>query len=179
MSSDMKSISKQTSIQQISHSGTNRGLMLNWYKKLQQRRIMHTLASRHFHRYHMLLGGLVVCISSITGGTGFGLSQLESKFTTIAMALSSMVVAALSAIQHFCTFEIKSSKHHDVAEDFENLIRETQITLRKEITEQNLKDVKSEFNCIVERAPIMPTFIANKYCDLQIDDGDGTELLDC
>ena len=99
-------------------SGEKRKILLqNWFKKTQMRRIMHTVTSRMLHRWHMFFGCAIMVLSAITGGAGMSLPQTNEELISYGMSGSSMIVAALSAIQHFCRFESRSTQHQHIAED--------------------------------------------------------------
>jgi len=155
-------------------------VLQTWYKKVQMRRIMHMITSRMLHRWHMFLGCSIMVISAITGGAGLTLPNYDEIIISYGMSGTSLIVAALSAIQHFCRFEARSTEHQHVSEDYDNLSRSIQSKMQENISTEILQTLTTEFNTIVDKAPIVPEYIAKKYCDLIVDEGDGTtyELCD-
>lgn len=135
-------------------------LLENWYRRMREAQFSHYEAARSFDRMHYLLGVPSVVLSTLIGTSIFAtLGESINSNLRLLTGLTSVLVAALTALQTFLKFSEKSEKHRLVAARYGSLRREVEqlLTQKESLTKELVTPLREAIDRLSEESPSIPT----------------------
>lgn len=141
-------------------------LLEKWYLRASRIQGCHYYAASSYKRKHNLTGLPLVGLAAIAGSNAIvDLIKINplSKYSSLILALITLAVAILSAMQVFLSYEKKSLKHYYAGVEVGNIKRKLEILMASPLTESNLskkaEEIRNEWHDITKDSPSIPQWV--------------------
>ncbi|HEY1136656.1 MAG TPA: SLATT domain-containing protein [Xanthomonadaceae bacterium] len=138
-------------------------LISHWRFRAHRMQLAHYKTARAFDARHFWLGLPAIALSTIVGTTVFAsLSNNTETYIQIAVGLSSVIAALLTALQTFLKYSELSEKHRVAGAKFANLKHRIELLASfaeppPDELKQQLVVIEERWEKIREESPNLPT----------------------
>jgi len=146
---------------------TSDQLIDQWRRGLRIAHRAHYEAAKYYQRLHLMLGIPTLIISTLFGTSVFAnLQYSDVAWIKFALAVLSLAMIVLSALQTFLRYSERSERHRTAAVQLGEVRRELEQSLvfrdKQGIDEATMKALREKWDAVDRQAPTVPTAIYNQ-----------------